>query len=230
MTGRSLCVSIAVVSLCLAGISCGADTRKATSVGHASKKRLAPASHFKAGQAGGLVPRQADFGAGARVEGQPLAAPVLARCNLRQLLWKSATSHAAAPLVRKGRQTYLALVGVFNSRAAAERTYASLVTSAQQRCYTGLVRGGYISQIGRASVTNSQVDVMRRRSSSLGGLALEIRTRLHFPSRDYDSNAKVGILRQSNAVYLMANFGWGRRSVNALSVFTTILTSRTNSL
>lgn len=203
---------LGTIALCSSIVSCGSDSRKEDRAEVGTTARS-------------LVPRETDFGAGAKSE-EWEATSILRVCNLKQMFQDSTSDFAVSPLIRKGKATYVVLVGVFNGEAEATKTHSSLLRSNQRICYVDFIRKAYASQIGRSAVTRSHLDGMERQSASSKSVVIEARTKLHFPSKDYDSDVRLGVLRQGRAIYLIANFRWGWNSVNPLTEFHRILRSR----
>lgn len=218
-----LYLPLAAICLCLVIVSCGGDSQQETPTG---SRQSDSAKYLAARRAHRLVPKKADFGTYATAEEGPLALPIRSVCNLKEIFWEVAAGQAVSPLIRKGRETYLVLVGVFEVEGGATRAYARLIKPSQQQCYINFVRRGYTSQFGPTPVTRPHVVALRGSSS----LALEVETKLHLPSRDYNSDARLGVLRRSNVIYLIANFRWGHRSLNPITVFDRIVRSRIASL
>lgn len=179
-----------------------------------------------------LSPDGGRFSALEKREGKELSARTATYCNLEQLFWNEAAGRAVSPLIdTKRNNTFLAIVGVFDSEQAAAGAYPPLITRAQRACYRSIVRGLLVSQVGASAATSSQVRVARDGSSD--ALALDVRTKVHYPTetykgkrypaRDRYTEARLGVLRRGRAVYLVSNFRWDRPPSNSLDFFKKVI-------
>jgi len=183
-----------------------------------------------------LSPERGGPGRNAKGEGKKLAQGLISLCNLESRFWKLAPGHAASPLIdRKRNNTFLVLVGAFDSERAAANAFPSLVTSDQQGCYRTALRELLVSQSGEAVVTRSQTHISRDASGS-DAWALQMGTEVHLPAGTYGGDriqaragyteARVGILRHGAIVYLICNFRWDRPPSNALALFEKVIAGR----
>jgi hypothetical protein len=172
----------------------------------------------------------------AKREGRELASSLAGYCDLEKLFWGLAAGHAASPLIdTKRNNTFLALVGVFETEPAASNAYPSLVSPAQRACYRALVRKLLVNQVGKKAATGSDVRVARQGQSSSDALTLEVRTKVHYPTetykkkvypgRDRYTEARLGFLRKGRIIYFISNFRWDRSPSNSLKLFRKVVAS-----
>jgi uncharacterized membrane protein len=227
---RCLAAALASLAFCGGLAACGRSSESTATSGTspaAAEQMSASTSRGLEKRARQLVPRQIDFGANARSE-RRLGTAVLEKCNLEELFLEHAKAYGESPLIRNEGETYLVFVGLFPAQAATD-VYRSLIASGQGRCYVTLIRGLYKNR--RDAVGHSEITV-HHGHEELGvdaSTAFEVKTKLHYPSRTFNANASLGVLKRDTAIYLMANFGWGNRP-NPLTVFDEILASRRSSM